>query len=601
MANLQKFNRQALAELRERARLSLFFFQRAIWGDKDLDYEFHVDLCNFYQGAPPYEPWVRAVACGFRGSLKSSCGRAWIAWKGLYGAAAGLTLEQVAEYVKRHDLQIHVKPGVAIPNWSALLIEQRYENAVAHHEMMQGKFTWSPQAALLQDLYRDRIPAGFADWNKARTVLVRTDPNAEPTLTVAGIDSRLESMHKDAIVCDDLEGADAEKSDVPNEESWRFIVDRAGPLLKNQSEGQIVVLGTPHGPKPLVWRLRRLEGEGTLDNSQRPTWKIWWREVIDPSTGRSRWPKRVLQSWCDDQERLARRSVDFRRSWDQQFLLKEETEAGRLFDMAQVDARAFDLEGGRRIRYRSDIWDPKKVDDDGFPVGKERWNHVDLSELRFFMHLDPKHRDPDDHKPGVRPSQAAIIVTGVAPDCHVFTVDAWIKEAGLDEFTEVFFMLYRRWAPYRFTADTVGAQVWLKSFLRIFETTKYRELLSLTRPWRPPRRLPRPSGLLIEQHKGNVGKEEYIIQALEVMFNLGFFHLNRAHVELRNQIEHFPSTNTPADGVDALAQGPLVWDRFVSQQGLAALRAKYEAIRRYRMVEPVTGYVRGFPTGQEAA
>ncbi len=602
MANLQRFNRQHLAELRERARTSLFFFQRALWNDRDLDPDVHRDLCDFLQGTGAHEPWTRAVVCGFRGSLKSSSGRAWMAWKALYGAAAGLPLEDVARYLREREIPgIEAKPGVAIPDWSCLLVEQRYENAEAHHEMMQSKFRWGPQAALLQDLYRDRLPEGFADWNKGRTVMRRTDPNAEPSLVAAGLDSKLESMHKDAIVCDDLEGADADKSDVPNADSWKFVIDRATPLLREPAHGQVLVLGTPHGDKPVVWRLRRLEAEGSLDNRRRPEWKVWWREVVDPSTGESRWPKRFTPGWIRQMQAKTAKSPEIRRLWDRQYMLKEETEAGRMFDMDIIASRAYELEGAFRIRYRTDVWDPKKLDEEGWLMGREKVNHTDLSQLRFFMHLDAKHRDPNDHKPGVRPSLAAIVVTGVSPDLHIFVVDTWIKEAGLDEFSEQFFFLYRKWAPYKFTMDTVGAQIWFKSFLRILETGKYRNCMSLARPWRPARRLPRPSSLLVEAHKANRGKEEYIIQQLEVPTNLGFLHLNRAHEELWRQFEAFPSANYPADGVDALSQGPIVWERFIGRTQIAALRRKHDLVQQYRMVEPITGYVRGFPVGQEGA
>ena len=41
MASLLKFNPQALQDMREQARLSLFFFERAVWHDPDLTSDLH--------------------------------------------------------------------------------------------------------------------------------------------------------------------------------------------------------------------------------------------------------------------------------------------------------------------------------------------------------------------------------------------------------------------------------------------------------------------------------------------------------------------------------------------------------------------------------
>lgn len=603
MANVQRLSKSVIRDLRERGRLSLFFFVRALWGDRDLTPDVHQDLCNFLQGASPHEPWTRALVCAWRGSLKSSCVRGWIAWKGLYGPAAGLPPEDVRRYVSQHELGgIRVEAGVCIPDWSSLLVAQRYANAEAHLEMIEAKFQWGRQAGLLQDMYRDRLPEGFAGWNKGKMAFLRNDPNAEPTVSAAGLDSKLESTHRDAIVGDDLEGADADKSDVPNEDSFTFVTQRAEPLLKNPSTGQVLVVGTPHGAKPLVHQIRKMEAGGSLDNSQRLTWKLWWKAVVDDA-GKLRWPKRNEPEWWAGKQELAKHSREARRLLDMQYLLREETEAGRLFDMQMAERTAFTFEAGFRMRYLANAWHQQRVDEGGMLVGVPEWRVTDISQCRAFMHLDPKHRDKGDTKPGVRPSLAAIVVTLVSPDLHIFEAEHWIKEAGLDEFTEAFFLLYRKWAPYRFTVDTIGAQIWFKNWLKALETTKYRGLMSLPRPWRPSRRLPLPSSLMVESQKGLQSKEEWVVQQLELPLNLGFLHLNaglRFGGQLWQQMEAFPSATVASDGPDALAQGSLVWHSFLGPKDVAALRAKAEMIRQYRGgPDPLTGYQRSFPEGEQ--
>lgn len=576
--------------------MSLWVFSRGIWQDKDLDPGLHYDLCQFLQGAEPYSPWVRALVAGFRGSLKSSVVGAWMGWKGLYGAAAGKSLEDVARYLAEHEIVgIKVEPGVCIPNWSCLLVHQRYQNAEAKHEVIQNKFKFGPQAALLQDLYRERLPTGFEEWTKGRTIFNRTDANAAPAISTAGLDSKLESIHVDALIGDDLEGADAEKSDAPNVDSYAFATERSTPLLKDPVNGQVLVVGTSHGDDPLIWQIRKEEEGGTLENSRRKGWKLWWQEVVDPSTGQTRWPKRFTQEWVERQQELAKKSPGLRKMWDKQYMLRQETEAGRMFDMTTAERTSFRFENGFVMRYLANSWQQGRYDKGGMLIGEPEWRHTTVAQCRAFIHVDPLHRDTEDMKQHDRPRTAAVIVTLVSPDLHIFVADVAIKEMGLDELTETFFLMYRKWAPYRFTVDTVGAQIWFKNWLRLFETTKYQHVQSLPRPWRPPRRLPLPSSLFVEAHKGNLGKEEFIVQQLEIPLNLGLLHLNKEHVELWAQMEKFPSATYACDGLDALAQGPIVWDKFLGVKDMAALRAKAAMMRQYRTIEPLTGYVRGFP------
>ena len=268
------FNKQEIQKLRKKGQESLFFFQKGLLGDGDLDLSLHGNLCRLLQS----HDWTRMMLVGFRGCLKTSTMRAWVWREGLYSLEPGPD-------------GIPVPVDGFTPNFSAFWIEQKFDNAVAHHQMTQAKFRYGPQAALLQDMFADRIDGVFERWTTNKTLLVQTDANAEPFITIGSLDSKLEGGHKEAIVGDDLEGADADKSDVPNVESAKFVFDRAAHLLKERYKGRMLLSGTPHGPDPLAYKWKNAEANGSTDNSKREKWKIWWMPAIRDD-GKSQWEER---------------------------------------------------------------------------------------------------------------------------------------------------------------------------------------------------------------------------------------------------------------------------------------------------------------------
>lgn len=564
MTEIIHFPESKIREWRERAEVDLYFFQKFLLRDHFLHHPIHIPLCRFMEDKTK----KRKVVCGFRGSVKSKTVQAWLLQQGLYN-----------------------------DSWSALMVEQRERNAVRHVQSMQDKFIYGPTAGLLQDMYADRLPHGFKGWNSGQIVFKKTSPNAPPFLRIGSLEGRLESDHVDCIVGDDLEGADAEKSDAPNEESMRFAEDRAVPLLIKPAEGFIIIVGTPHGSKPLVWELRKIADEQEeRDPGNALNWTYWWQPVLDAS-GETVWPENFPSALINSLQIKARMNSNSRMMWDKQFMLRERSSSEGSFDMQKIEDNFFELKGGRIIRYPADEFDPTKLDDAGEYHSEREYKHVDLSACRFFMHCDPVHKDPSERltKSPQEYSKWGLHACAVSPDFHIFVLESWIKDAPFDEFVEKFFQFYRRYQPIEWTWEGIGAQSWFKHHLRQLESTKYRMLRSIPTAWRPGSRMDRisaPSTRIVELSTTGIAKEAHIAGQLEIPFHLGWLHLKSTNEPLLEELTIFPNANHSYDGLDALAQGPGVWRPPISPEAIRAAKRREEVKRWMAQVDPYTGYSR---------
>lgn len=604
MANIITFNQQKLLQLREQGKNSFYFFQRGLLGDRDLTPELHLPLCNMLQA----DNWRRMMLIGFRGCLKTSTLRAWVLREGLYSLEPGPDGVPVAvEGFK--------------PNYSSFWIEQKHENAEMHHGMLQAKFKLGPQAALLQDMFSDRIDGVFDRWTVKKTLLVQTDANAEAFVTIGSLDAKLEGGHKEDIVCDDLEGADADKSDVPNEESAKFIFDRAPHLLKIRYEGRILVGGTPHGPSPLAYKWKNLEADGSTDNSKRKRWKIWWMPAMDED-GNSHWEERYPTKELHIERVIAERAGGpMKRGWDTQMMLQRSMEGTQIFDMDRIHEGLYrtqhvKLDGKLRrlLLYEKHFFNQEALDKYGRPKFEIRPAQIDLAACRFFMHSDPAHKDKSELISNKTPSKWAIVVVAMAPDMHAFVVDCWIRrESNIDEYLEQWIYFYKYWAPKTAgscTFDPVGAQTWIRNHLAMLERYKYPDMMSLPTPWRKKRvRLPKPSRMLVEARKANAGKIEHIMQQLQMPFNMGWLHLqanpqgggiHKSQAELWRELELCGASSEESfDGIDALSQGPDVWEPPPGPEAIKAKLMRIKILKLMRLTEDSI-YSRPWPDEEES-
>jgi hypothetical protein len=128
------------------------------------------------------------------------------------------------------------------------------------------------------------------------------------------------------------------------------------------------------------------------------------------------------------------------------------------------------------------------------------------------------------------------------------------------------------------------------------ERYKYEKMVSLPAPWRKERfPLPRPSTMLIESHKHGAGKVEHIVHELQLPHNMGWLHLrgdaatgavHSSQLELYREHELLGTTEEESfDGLDALAQGPEVWQAPMSPQAIEAKLLRMKILKMRELYE----------------
>ena len=529
-----KYTKQVLAEMRAKSDASYAWFHVNILGN-ELAIQEHYDLCNVFQGVDKrVGAWKRLCVCGSRGfTLKTTIGLRYLLWRGLTD-----------------------------PAWSSLLVEQAVENAIDHLDQKVIQLFKDRHFArpMMEAVYPERIPPGDF-WTTKQFSLVRPFPDTPPTIKCAGLDSSHEGKHVDYVMVEDPEGADANKSSAPNEAAQKFILEEAEPLLSNPAVGQISVTLTPHGNDPTAYVLRHLEGEGreegTLDNSKRSTWKIWWQPIVKED-GSVLWPGRGLEEWLAQQHKLAEKNPRIKQLLLSQYYLERPESGQSFFTPGQIDKNTYEILGGHMLSYRSSDYRINQQTGELSEVVKQKV--CPLKSCYFYMHGDPKHR-LEAAKTGRR-SEWAFVVVAVTPDFHRFVLHTWTKDdANSTDGLEKFIELYRWFVPRQWTFDTTGAQIWFHDRLVEMEQYKYRHLTSTGRaPWdRQVRSIPRPSARMVESQSLQ-DKEDRIFDRLSPLLDFGWLHLHATDVVLRQQLLRIGTgNNDPVDAADALAQGPDVW------------------------------------------
>lgn len=549
----------------ERGRRSLFYFGYSILGfdaydprrKKSTIAPIHRDLCHFLEGRKPHLPWNRAVVTCFRGAGKSVwTTQAYPWWRGLY-----------------------------IKDFSVKLVENSSDNAkINHFAPMIDLFTSSPRADYLQWLYSHRIPEGFRGWNRDQIKLVQEDPLAAPFMTYWGLESRFEGWHGDLVILDDPEGSDALKSMAANEESYQAY-QNVIPLLKDHTHAQILIVATPWGARPLVYRLRRQAGWNQEADNAKTAIKFFWREITD-GEGKSRWPARFPKPIIDE---LRKEPMAAQNYW-----LKEQQESATIFDMKAVTEYSYRFVEGtakQQIEYQTFEFNPDALTDqqNNLMVTRHRAT-AKLVQLRYFLHWDPLHRTEETRRTSrsrQRPAEAAISVVGVAPDFHSFLIDYWTDgDASPDKQLGMLFRFYRIYAPFKVSFEGVGAQIWAKNMVRTYEQNSPVWARPVSMPLILGNQIPLPqmSSRLVESSKTNQEKPEIYREVLSPWVNRGVFHFRMDQDKPRAQLENCLNEEHAVDLVDAISQGPEFW----SPPGLDVMGIEFMRRRKY-----VETFVRG--------
>lgn len=573
---------EALREIRRRGGESLYYFQKATLGDVDLSPELHGKLCLFYE-----RPSRRKAIFAFRGSFKSSTLRAWIWWMGLYEK---------------------------VPDFSSLMVGQKYELIKGAHEKLQNKARFGAHADLLVELFSNpdigpvRLPPGApatGGWTTDHTKLLIRDANASPLCTIGSLDGRLESVHVHAVLGDDLEGADAEVSAAPNKESFRFVADRAKfLLLPPERKPWIIINGTPHGPNPLSHRMRALavrefSMESTIEELLRPPeddqeWEIFWQPVMRPN-GEGAFPKMgYTREWWEQQLRESSRDLTgtIRKGLDTQYLLLRGKSSQLGLDVGKVQEGMYEWSsGGEGVYFNAPTWSLEHRDErTGDPIPRTQRHAVHLRDCRIWMHLDPAHKDPE-HRKAKTGSFWSLQVTATTVNMDVIVLYSVIAEMNLARYLSLFFSAYCRYVPEKISLDPVGAQSWIIDHVHTLERTRYAGMRSLPTAWRPEvDMIPAPSRRFVEVPQlSTVDKFGHIQQQMEAIINPGHFHMHRSQRELLAEIDNFGDEDGSYDGLDALSQGPRIWKPAIPRELLD--RAVHYELERQARASAITGYI----------
>lgn len=517
-----EFTEKARQEFLANGRRSLAFFTttilglnywsaergRALWRD-----DLQGDLCRFLEGRSPYGPWNRAVVAGFRGLGKSTITtQAYPLQRTLYGK-----------------------------NKSFKIVGNSSDNVKANHFLpMVELFRYSNRSDWLQWLFEERIPSGFDGWNSEQIVWVTDDPKALPAITYWGAESKFESYHGDGVILDDLEGADANRSNVSSESAFQIFL-RSIPLLADPAYGQILVVGTPHGHEPFVHRLK-----------ERSDFKVWWKELLDES-GHARDPERYPA------QIIASLRVDSR-LWNQQYMLRKDSGGDSPFDLEAYDRAVWRWHPTETRKITYPVREPEKEGEDeyGIRLSRRAERVVDLQEMVFYLHLDPKHKTKIQRKSDQTKADHAATVVGVSSDLHVFLVDYWAGDCSIEDYLKKAYRFYCLYACSSVTYESIGAQLWIVDIQRRLEESNPKLMAPETfGAVMPFIKLPRMSARMVAAENSVLSKENLYRERLTPWVNLGLFHGPAgARGELfRHQLMNVLDNRVEKDLIDCVVQG----------------------------------------------
>ena len=551
MVAIPKYTEDLRNEMRKRGGESLYFFSKTILGMPDLTETPHLKICEALDGRGDWDGWRRGVITAARGHLKSSI--ATIAWP--------------------------LREALYHWNWSCRILGSSHDNAKKNFfDKIMALIQSGPQRNVIWWLYGDeglkdpvtglpqfyqRLPADLAGTTDTQLILNRTDPFAPAAITYRGIGSDQEGYHGNGIVIDDPEGAESQTSEAARVTAEEAVFSIAPPLLINPIQDRILVVGTPHGHDPLIYKL--LEGKNgkfEKDNKKR-SWKYVYIPVVDEKDQPS-WPAR----FTPDAIKLIRDTVS-QQTWDQQYLLKKTTTGGSVFNWKKIESAFYRWKvPGKEVQYSAILWDRDAWEKKGVYKTELELREGAVREMRFYGHVDFTHKvdSVGIYNRNNRPSQAAIAVVGVLPDGHCFVLGTWTAKVEPEEQFRMVYWFDKRFGCHQWTFDAIGAQVWFKDYAAQLERTSaaYRSYKT-TGQYGPIRTVSRLTSRLVEDKRNTrESKDAVIVDRLRPRFSDGSLHLHEDHNELLYQLRGFPNDTQFVDLADALAQGPIVWKAPIS-------------------------------------
>lgn len=362
-----------LAKMRSDCLDSLYVFAKVVCGFSRFKKPLHKEFCDFLQ----YDAAIRKVMMAPRDHYKSSVMMAFVLWR----------------------ICQNPEERILIAGDTALGAEKKLIKIRQFIEKSEN----------LRAIFPEIIPKDLSkvQWSTTAITVNRKGAHAEPTVTAQGTEGARAGAHYTLIICDDI--ATKEAKDQPS--TMAKIIDWADgteALLELPYENQILIIGTPWAHDDVYEHLRK--SWGTTQN------KNFYSECIRPFFDDEGEPIfSELYGGRDNALDFARRMAETNAYlWSANFLLSPQIPDAQ-FD--EKDLQYFDLSPDRDyLLYK------------GFAM--EQPNVVPIDSLEVYITVDPAFSKD------ATASKAAICVSGVAPDGHIFVLESAGVRSGTDKLID---------------------------------------------------------------------------------------------------------------------------------------------------------------------
>lgn len=384
------------------------------------------------------------------------------------------------------------------PNARILIGNEVLDNAQDFLSTIRAQFETNEFLKFLfPELIHSRFSGPGIDWSGKSATLPRSGRYKEPTWMPIGVGGAVTSKHFTHLKLDDLIGLLARKSPAVLKSTidWNRNIES---LAINATDTIIEWVGTRWGRNDLYADIikrygkdltifhRAVHQEGILIFPEKYNWKFLRR----------------IQDETPD-------------IWAAQYMNDPTSDVTTDFDGTLVKYFQFDTDGNVVFK------------DQGKTC---RWHWTQLDRV---ITVDPNGGSK------TAPDEAAIIVTGVAPDENVFTLAVYAGRPTPTEFTEKLFKMCQRWRPRLVGIEKAGQQQTRHNFE---EKMKKEQVFYL----------------LTDLKHGNRDKTDRIRTSLETIIASQRLYLLRSQSGLDHQIKNFPDIQND-DQLDALAYATEIW------------------------------------------
>jgi phage terminase large subunit-like protein len=418
-------------------------------------------------------------------------------------------------------------------NARILIINEVLDNSKAFLATIRAQFE---KNKFLQTLFPHLIHSRFSgpgiDWSGQSATLPRSTSYKEPTWLPLGVGGAATSKHFSHIKVDDMIGLEAKKSPAVLKAAinWnRNIESLSIDAFSTVIEWTGTRWGRNDAYQDIIDRYKLAESGGDLH--------VFTRSMLNKN-GEILYPEKFDWRFL---RRIMEETPDI---WSAQYMNDPTSEM--TLDFSEADLKYFKFDNDGNVRF----WRDKVL---------QKWHWTDLDRV---LTVDPNGGSK------TAPDEAALVVTGQAPDEDVFALKAKSSRWTPDEFIDEIFEAAVRWRPRVVVIEKAGQQN-----TRFYFEKKMRK-----------------EGLYfhVEDGKhGNVNKEDRIRTALEPILASRQLFVLASQTTLIHQIKNYPDVKND-DQIDALSYAPKYWRKPQSTEENATNTKVVKMLLNRR--NPTTGY-----------